>query len=264
MTHAQTTRFHDLHASGFFLIPNPWDVGSARLLESLGFPALATTSSGFAATLGRNDQAVSEDELVDHVAAICTAVDIPVNVDFEWGYAAEPEGLGPIIARLAEAGAAGFSLEDFDPSVGAVVSIDQAAERVEAGAAAATETGMVFTARAENHLYGHDDLDDTIARLERYGAAGADALYAPGAGSADAIARIVAIGRPVNVLALPGVPSVAELADLGVRRVSTGGALASVAYGALVTAARELLDDGSAAYLGRMLSGRDRAAAFNS
>ncbi|MCP5025840.1 MAG: isocitrate lyase/phosphoenolpyruvate mutase family protein [Actinomycetia bacterium] len=263
MNSPQSTRFHELHASGFFLIPNPWDVGSARLLESLGFPALATTSSGFAATLGRNDQEVSVGELIEHVAAVCAAVEVPVNVDFEWGYATEPEGLGPIIARLAEAGAAGFSLEDFDPAAGDVVSIDQAAERVEAGAAAAAATGMLFTARTENHLYGHDDLDDTIARLERFAAAGADALYAPGAGSAEAIARIVAVGCPVNVLALPGVPPVAELVELGVRRVSTGGALAWVAYGALVDAARELLDDASVAYLGRMLSGRDRAAAFD-
>lgn len=243
-------------------MPNPWDVGSAKLLESIGFEALATTSSGHAATLGRLDQHVVLDELVEHVAALCAAVEVPVNVDLEWGFSAEPDGIGAVVDRIAGVGAAGFSLEDFDPAAGSVTPTARAVERVAAGAAAAERHGLVLTARAENHLYGADDLDDTVDRLERYAGAGAHALYAPGVVAAADIARLVAIGAPVNVLALPGAPTVPRMAELGVRRVSTGGALAWTAYGALAEAARELLGAGTTSYFARTLPGDDVRAAF--
>ncbi|MGI9645074.1 MAG: isocitrate lyase/PEP mutase family protein [Ilumatobacteraceae bacterium] len=245
-------RFHELHRSGTFVMPNPWDVGSARFLEAMGFPALATTSSGHAATLGREDQHVTLNEAIDHVGEICAAVDVPVNVDLEWGFASAPEGLAAVIDRIAEAGAAGFSLEDFDPVAGAIVPTDVAATRVAAGAEAANRHGLVLTARAENHLYGVTDLDDTIDRLERFVAAGAHVVYAPGVTQPDDVARTVTIGAPVNVLAFPGAPTVPELSALGVRRISTGGALARVAYTAARRAADELLAEGTYGYLQKM------------
>jgi 2-methylisocitrate lyase-like PEP mutase family enzyme len=244
-------RFRDLHGADAdtFVIPNPWDVGSARILEAMGFVALATTSSGFAATLGRHDQHVTRDELVAHVAAITAAVDLPVNVDAENGYATDLAGVAETVELLAEAGAAGLSIEDFDPATGAVSPLAEATERIEAAAHACHGRGIVLTARAENHLYGVGDLDDTITRLLTYRDAGADAVYAPGLSSVDDIARVVTeVGVPVNVLALPNGPTVGELAAVGVRRVSTGGSLAWAAYGALVAGARELLEDGTSTY----------------
>ncbi|MCB1739688.1 MAG: isocitrate lyase/phosphoenolpyruvate mutase family protein [Gammaproteobacteria bacterium] len=255
-------RFHELHRHDTFLIPNPWDIGSARLLQSMGYEALATTSSGFAHSLGRMDQRVSLDELVGHVGALCKAVDIPLNVDFEWGFAERPEQLAGNIARLAEAGAAGFSLEDYNPATGRVVDIEQAVERVHAGASAAAEHGLVFTARCENHLYGHTDLDGTLERLSRFVQAGAQVLYAPGVKAAADIARVVALGVPVNQLAVAGTPPVAELRALGVRRVSVGGAFAQVAYAALLEAAQELRGPGEYTYLQRRLRREDAQAAF--
>lgn len=259
-------RFRDLHGAeaDTFVIPNPWDIGSARILEAMGFVALATTSSGFAATLGRHDQHVSRDELVAHVAAITAAVDIPVNVDAENGYADDPAGVADTVERLAGAGAAGLSIEDFSPAAGAVEPMAAAIERIEAAADACHGHGLVLTARAENHLYGAGDLDDTITRLLAYRDAGADAVYAPGLSSVDDIARVVTeVGLPVNVLALPDGPTVAQLASVGVRRVSTGGALAWAAYGAMVAGARELLDEGTSTYATtRRMPGAIRAAAF--
>jgi 2-methylisocitrate lyase-like PEP mutase family enzyme len=255
--------FRDLHDSGTFVLPNPWDVGSALLLERLGFDALATTSSGFAATLGRADQQVTRDELVAHVAALTAAVRIPVNVDAERGYAPDPAGVARTVELLAEAGASGVSIEDYDPARGTVEPVEVAAERIAAAAEACGRHGIVLTGRAENHLYGAGDLDDTITRLMAYRAAGAACVYAPGLTDLADIARVVAeTGAPVNVLALRRGPSVAELAGAGVRRVSTGGALAWAAYGALVRAAGELRDAGTSTYLDDAL-GRDlRAAAF--
>ncbi len=249
---AATDHFRDLHRSGIFVMPNPWDVGSAKLFERLGFAALATTSSGHAATLGKRDQEVSFDELVDLVAAITAAVDLPLNVDMEWGFADDPDDLVDNIDRLAAAGAAGFSLEDFDPTERVVVSTGRAVERVAAGAEAAVRHGLVLTARAENHLYGAGDIDDTVDRLTRYLAAGAECLYAPGPTAPAEIERVVAIGAPVNVLARPGAPSVGELERMGVRRVSTGGALSTVAYAAARKAAGELLGPGTYGYFDRM------------
>lgn len=230
-------------------MPNPWDVGSARLLASCGFEALATTSAGFAWSLGRPDQTVTRDELVAHVASLAAATDLPLNVDSERCYPADPGGVAETVGLLDEAGAAGFSIEDYDPAAGAMDEIAAAAERVAEAAEASRKLRepMLLTARAENHIRGVDDLDDTIARLLAYRDAGADALYAPGLAEPDEIAAVVAaVELPLNVLLLPGGPTVAELAQVGVRRVSLGSLLAGRAYGALAEAASTLLSDGTA------------------
>jgi 2-methylisocitrate lyase-like PEP mutase family enzyme len=240
--------FRELHErEQLFVMPNPWDVGSARLLASLGFEALATTSAGFAWSLGKADQTVTRDELVAHVRALAAATPLPLNVDSERCFPDEPGGVAETVALLAEAGAAGCSIEDYDPGRDAIDDVEVAAARVREAAEAAN--GLVLTARAENHLHGVDDLDDTIARLEAYRDAGADVVYAPGLADLEQIASVVeAVGVPVNVLALPHGPSVAELASVGVRRVSTGGALARAAYGALLAAAQELQEQGTSRY----------------
>lgn len=245
-------RFRELHARpGLFVLPNPWDAGSARLLESCGFEALATTSAGFAWSLGKLDQHVTRDELVAHVATLAAATSVPLNVDSERCYPDDPGGIGETVARLAEAGAAGLSIEDFDPDAGRIDPIDVGAEKVAVAAEAAHGFAepLVLTGRAENHIRGVDDLDDTIARLVAYRDAGADAVYAPGLTRLDQIDAVVrAVGIPVNVLALPTGPTVAELASVGVRRVSTGSSLASAAYAALLDGARELLGPGTSWY----------------
>ena len=232
-------------------MPNPWDVGSARLLERCGFEALATTSAGFAWASGKLDQSVTRDELVAHVATLAAATSVPLNVDSERCYPDDPDGVAETVALLAEAGAAGLSIEDYDPATGAMDDVDVAAQRVAEVAEAAQQLSdpMVVTGRAENYIRGVDDLDDTIKRLIAYRDAGADAVYAPGLSDLDQIARVVeAVGVPVNVLALPGGPSTAELASVGVRRVSTGSLLAGAAYAALVAGARELITDGTSRY----------------
>lgn len=270
MTSASTVddarrRFRELHEPGVecFVLPNPWDVGSARVLEALGFVALATTSSGFAASMGRPDMSVTADELVAHVAAITTAVNVPLNVDAERCYADTPEGVAATVERLAAAGASGISIEDWDPAADRIDPLSLAVERVEAAAQVCARHGIVLTGRAENLLHGVDDLDDTIARLRAYRDAGAGCVYAPGLARPDDIARVVdETDAPVNVLLLRGVPPVPELARLGVRRVSTGGGLAWAAYGALVTAARELQSTGTNEFTGGALPAELRAAAF--
>ncbi|MFC7528530.1 isocitrate lyase/phosphoenolpyruvate mutase family protein [Actinoplanes sp. GCM10030250] len=256
-------RFRALHESGTFLLPNPWDVGSARLFESLGFVALATTSSGLAAALGKLDQQVTRDELVAHVAALTAAVRVPVNVDAERLFADTVVGIGETVELLAEAGASGISIEDYDPATDAIETLAAGTERVAAAAEACARHGIVLTARAENHLYGHNDLDDTIARLTAYHDAGADVLYAPGLRTPDDIARLVtSVKAPVNVLAVSGAPTVATLTDLGVRRISTGGALAWAAYGAAREAALELLNSGTTTFRSRSLTPAQATAAF--
>ena len=182
------TRFRALHADGIFVMPNPWDVGSAKLLASLGFEALATTSAGLAWSLGKLDMQVTREELVAHVARISAATTLPLNVDSERCFPDEPGGVGETVRLLADAGAAGCSIEDFDPATGAIEALEVAAERVAIAAAAAP---LVLTARAENHLHGVDDLDDTIARLQAYRDAGADVVCAPGLTDREAIARVV-------------------------------------------------------------------------
>jgi 2-methylisocitrate lyase-like PEP mutase family enzyme len=245
-------RFRALHErETLFVMPNPWDVGSARLLEALGFEALATTSAGFAWSLGKLDQRVTRDELVAHVRELTEATSLPLNVDSERCYPDDPGGVAETARLLAAAGAAGFSIEDYDPATDGMEDVESAAERVAvaAEAAHAESEPLVLTARAENHIRGVDDLEDTIARLVAYRDAGADCVYAPGLARIDQIASVVeAVRVPVNVLALPGGPSVGELERAGVRRVSTGGMLASAAYGALVRGAREVLGEGTSRY----------------
>lgn len=256
-------RFRQLHESGLFIMPNPWDVGSARILASMGFQALATTSLGHAASLGKVDQTVTRDELLAHVATIASAVELPLNVDAERCFADDPAGVAETVAALGDAGASGCSIEDYDPAKGAIDEVAVAAERVAAAADAAHRHGMLLTARAENALYGVDDIDDTVARLRAYREAGADVLYAPRLTDSDQIRRVVeATDAPVNVLAMRHGPSVSELAALGVRRVSTGGPLARAAYGALRRAAEELLGPGTSTYQDDALTGDDLERAF--
>jgi 2-methylisocitrate lyase-like PEP mutase family enzyme len=242
-----TERFRALHDGDKpLLLPNPWDAGSAKLLASLGFEALATTSSGFAATLGRLDGSVTRDEAIAHGAAIVRATDLPVNADLENGFADDPAAVGETVRLAVEAGLAGCSIEDFsgrddEP----IYPLEKAAERI-AAAAGAAGGRIVITARSENYLHGRRDIDDTVARLEAFQEAGADVLYAPGLRSIEDISAVVsALDRPVNVLALPGAPSVPELAQAGVKRISVGGAFAFASLGALVDAGRELLEQGT-------------------
>jgi 2-methylisocitrate lyase-like PEP mutase family enzyme len=237
--------FHALHAGEAFVIPNPWDAGSARVLEALGFKALATTSSGFAFTLGRLDGNVTLDEVVEHVAALDRATELPLSVDLENGYGADPESAALAITRAAEAGAVGGSIEDYDPA-GHLYDFSHAVERVVAAVEAARGLGFPFTltARAENHIRGNPDVEDTIARLQAFEQAGADVLYAPGLRSAEQIEAVCrAVSRPVNVLALPGL-SLAEIVAAGARRVSVGGGLTWVAVRALADAATAIRDAG--------------------
>jgi 2-methylisocitrate lyase-like PEP mutase family enzyme len=232
-------------------MPNPWDVGSAKLLAACGFQALATTSAGLAWALGKHDQQVTRDELVAHVEAVATATPLPLNVDSERLYPDDPGGVAETVALLAEVGAAGCSVEDYNPATGGIDDVEVATERVALAAEAChgLDEPMVLTGRAENHIRNVDDLADTIARLVAYRDAGADCVYAPGLSDLGQISAVVeAVGVPVNVLALPGGPSIPELASVGVRRVSTGSLLAAAAYGALVTGARELLGDGTSTY----------------
>jgi 2-methylisocitrate lyase-like PEP mutase family enzyme len=263
---ARRARFAELHArEELFVMPNPWDAGSARLLASLGFEALATTSQGFAWSLGLLDQEVSRDELVAHVRDLSAATDLPLNVDSERCYPDEPGGVAQTVVLLAEAGGAGFSIEDYDPATDRIDDIGLAAERVAIAAEAnrSLPAPMVLTGRAENHIRGVQDLDDTIARLIAYRDAGADAVYAPGLRTLEQIQAVVAaVGCPVNVLSIGGTPPIAELAGVGVRRVSTGSALASRAFGALYASAKVLRDEGSAAYAEGGLPGDAVQAAF--
>ena len=253
--------FRGLHQPGApLLMPNPWDAGSAKILASLGFAALATTSSGFAATLGRLDGNVTLEEALAHAAVIAAAVGVPVSADFENGFADEPAAVAANIARAARTGLAGVSVEDFTGRPGdPLYAPGPAAERVAAAAEAAHggPVRLVLTARAENYLHGRPDLADTIARLQAYQAAGADVLYAPGLTEpADIRAVVTAVDRPVNVLAVPGCPPVADLAELGVARVSVGGAFAWAAVGALAAAGRELLSAGTYGYAAGSAAGR--------
>jgi 2-methylisocitrate lyase-like PEP mutase family enzyme len=237
--------FRALHEGEPFVIPNPWDAGSARLLEALGFKALATTSSGFAFTLGRQDGEVTLDEVVEHVALVNAATALPVSVDLENGYGPEPETAARAITAAAGAGAVGGSIEDFDRG-GELYPLEVATERVVAAVEAARSLDFPFTltARAENHIRGNPDLDDTIARLRAYEEAGADVLYAPGLRDSEQIRAVCdAVSKPVNVLAHPKL-SMSEIVGAGAQRVSVGGALTWVAMGALITAAERIRDDG--------------------
>jgi 2-methylisocitrate lyase-like PEP mutase family enzyme len=261
---ARAERFLDLHRPGQpLLMPNAWDVGSARLLASLGFEALATTSSGFAATLGRLDGTVSREEALAHAADLVSATPLPVSADLENGFADSTAGVGDTASGAVAAGLAGFSIEDSTGhSEAPIFGLEEAVERVTAAAAAAHQGAahVVLTARCENHLHGRDDLADTITRLRAYEEAGADVLYAPGLTAGPDIEAVVkAVRRPVNVLALAGGPSVGELAALGVSRISVGGAFAFAALGAVVEAAQELRDHGTYRYAARAAAGSKAA-----
>ena len=245
-THEEkAAQFVALHEGEAFIIPNPWDIGSARVLESLGFKALATTSSGLAFTLGRPDGSATPDEVIEHVRSLSRSTTLPVSVDLENGYGHQPEAAAAAITRAGTAGAVGGSIEDYDPE-NKIYSLNHAVERVTAASEAARRLGFRFmlTARAENHIRGNPDLDDTIARLQAYERAGADVLYAPGLRSGDEIRAVCAeISTPLNVLARPGL-SLSEIVEAGGQRISVGGALTWVAISALVNAAVEMRDAG--------------------
>jgi 2-methylisocitrate lyase-like PEP mutase family enzyme len=243
--------FRALHEGEPFVIPNPWDAGSAKVLEGLGFKALATTSSGFAFTLGRRDGGATLDEVVEHTRAIAGATVVPISVDLEHGHGREPDDAANAIVRVAEAGAVGGSIEDYDPA-GEIYAIDHATERVAAAveAARSIEVPFVLTARAENHIRGHPNLDDTIARLQAYEREGADVLYAPGLRTSGEIRAVCgAVSKPVNVLARPDL-SLREIVDAGARRVSVGGALTWTAVEAFAAAAEKIRDEGDFSSLG--------------
>lgn len=241
---AKAERFRDLHLGDPFVMPNPWDAGSARVLAALGFPALATTSSGFAFTLGRVDGTVTLEEMAEHARLVDRATELPVSVDLENGYGSESEIAARAIERVAEAGAVGGSVEDYDPEDRRIYEIDHAADRIAAASEAAHALPFPFmlTARAENHIRGNPRLDDTIARLRAYEAAGADVLYAPGLRSAAEVRAVCeAVSGPVNVLATPG-STFAEIVRAGGQRVSVGGGLTWVAIAAMMDAAERLAE----------------------
>jgi 2-methylisocitrate lyase-like PEP mutase family enzyme len=242
--------FRDLHATGCFVMPNPWDVGSARALAQLGFPALATTSSGFAWTLGKMDNRATLDEVLDHLRAVSAAVTVPVNADFEGGYAVEPEDVAANVASAVRTGIAGLSIEDStgnatDP----LHDFALAVQRVRAAREAidASGTGVVLTGRSEGFVVGRPDIDETIRRLQAYAEAGADCLYAPRISDREHVAAIVAAvaPKPVNLLVNAPFLTVAEAAALGVRRISVGGTLARTAWAGFLGAAQEIADSGT-------------------
>ena len=240
--------FRALHEGEPFVIPNPWDAGSAKVLAGLGFKALATTSSGFAYTLGRGDGTVTLDEIDAHVASLADATDLPISVDLENGYGPRPEDAARAITTAAGAGAVGGSIEDFDRDEERLYERDEAAERIAAAAEAARALDFPFalTARAENHLRGNPDLDDTIARLQAYEAAGADVLYAPGLLTAEEISTVCnGVSKPVNVLAFGRQRlSLTEIVEAGAQRISVGGGLTWTAVNAAIEAAERIVDDG--------------------
>jgi 2-methylisocitrate lyase-like PEP mutase family enzyme len=244
--HEKAERFRELHDGPAFVIPNPWDAGSARVFEALGFEALATTSSGFAFTLGRLDGGATLGEVEDHVRALTEATTLPLSVDLENGYGPRPEDAALAIDRVARAGAVGGSIEDYDPASKTIYELEAAVERVAAAVEAARGLDVPFmlTARAENHLRGNPALDDTIARLQAYEQAGADVLYAPGLRTADEIRAVSSsLSKPLNVLARPDL-TLDEIAAAGGRRVSVGGALTWVAVSAMAAAAERIRRDG--------------------
>ena len=256
-----TARFRALHVPGQpFLMPNPWDEGSAKALATLGFAALATTSSGFAATAGLVDGTVGAEAALEHAAAVSLCVDIPVSADLEDGWGDEPEIVASTVTEAIEGGLAGCSIEDY--SAGAdpeIHDIGLATERIEAAAdAARSGRGLVLTARAENFIRGNPDLGDTIERLQAYQEAGAEVLYAPGlVDIADIRSVVSSVDRPVNVLLMPGIAPIEELAEAGVARISVGGTFSAVAFGALARAARELKEQGTYGFFELAREGRE-------
>jgi 2-methylisocitrate lyase-like PEP mutase family enzyme len=258
--------FRDLHErKGAFIIPNPWDVGSAHLLARLGFEALATTSAGFAFSLGKRDYAVNRQAMIAHVGAIAAAVDLPVSGDLANGFGDSPEAAAETIRQAAAAGLVGGSIEDATGRDGEpIYAFDHAVERVSAAVEAARAQPFLFTltARAENYLHGRADLDDTIKRLQAFEKAGADVLYAPGLSRLEDVAAVVrAVSRPVNVLATAQF-DVAALAEIGVKRVSVGSALARAAYGGFLRAAEEMRSKGTFRFAEDAVSYRELSGMF--
>jgi len=250
MTSVRSKRdtFRDLHRTGCFVIPNPWDVGSARHLAALGFPALATTSSGIAWSLGAPDNSITRDDALARIAAIAAAVDVPVNADFEGGFASDPESVAANVRLAGATGVAGISIEDSTGDANApLFEFALAVERVRAACAAVAGSGVVITARSEGFIAGRPDLGETVRRLEAFAAAGAECLYAPGIRTREEIATVVraVAPKPVNVLVGSDFTTVAELASLGVRRISVGGALARAAWGGFLVAAAEIARAGT-------------------
>jgi 2-methylisocitrate lyase-like PEP mutase family enzyme len=243
---SRRSRFRQLHEAGTFIMPNPFDMGSTRVLETMGFKAVATSSAGFAASLGKLDMTVTREELLAHVSALVGATSLPLSVDAEECFPNEPGGVAQTVRLLANAGAAGCSIEDWNQEAREILSIDQAAHNVSLAATVAHSEGLVLTARAENYVQGRSDLDDTISRLCAYRDAGADVVFAPGLKDVTSLERLVQeVQVPVNVLLSPGGVSVEQLAAIGVRRISVGGALAKAAYGAVQHVAKQLLATGS-------------------
>jgi 2-methylisocitrate lyase-like PEP mutase family enzyme len=247
--------FRRLHESGCFVIPNPWDVGSARLLEQLGFRALATTSSGFAWTLGRPDNGVTLDEALDHFAAVSNAVRIPVNADFERGFAIEPDEVATNVVKACETGIAGLSIEDSThEATHPLFDFELAVDRIRAARHAidGSGTGVLLIGRSEGFIAGRPDLRETIRRLTAFAEAGADCLYAPGVPLADIGAVVKAVApKSVNVLVASDHATLPQLAALGVRRISVGSALARTAWTAFLASAREIAEQGTFGGLGR-------------
>ncbi|MDD9946735.1 MAG: isocitrate lyase/phosphoenolpyruvate mutase family protein [Myxococcales bacterium] len=241
-----------------FIVPNPWDAGSARLLEALGFRALATTSAGFAYTLGRRDGGVTLEDALAHCRALADATDVPVTADLENGFASSPDAVADTIRKAAQTGIVGGSIEDYDPEGDRIYDLGHAVERVQAAVEAARELPFPFalTARAEGRLRKNDDLNTVIKRLQAFQSAGADVLYAPGLTTLDEVRRVVeAVDRPVNVLASMLYPAtVAELADAGARRISIGGALCYAAMSPILKAGKEMLNDGSFSWIETIVS----------
>jgi 2-methylisocitrate lyase-like PEP mutase family enzyme len=249
----RVAQFHELHSRGCFVMPNPWDVGSARALQDLGFPALATTSAGFAWSLGHTDSQVGLEQVLAHLRAVVEGVDVPVNADFEGGYAVEPDDVAANVGLAVATGVAGLSIEDFsgDPDE-PLFDLDLAVARIAAARRAIDEsgTGVLLTGRSEGFVHGRPDLEETIRRLRAYADAGADCLYAPRIGSADQVSAIVSAvaPKPVNLLVSAPFVTVTEAAGLGVRRISVGGTLARTAWGGFLKAAREIADTGTFAH----------------
>ncbi|HTM23637.1 MAG TPA: isocitrate lyase/phosphoenolpyruvate mutase family protein [Vicinamibacterales bacterium] len=259
--------FRNLHAAGCFVMPNPWDPGTARVLAQLGFPALATTSSGWAWSMGRRDNRLSLEQSLAHLRTIADSVDLPVNADFEGGFAVRPEDVAANVARAAATGVAGLSIEDSTgDSASPLFDFQLAVERVRAARLAIDQagSGVILTGRSEGFIRGRPDLKETIRRLQAYAEAGAECLYAPGLDTVDDITAIVraVAPRPVNVLARPTL-TVADLARAGVRRISVGGGFARAAWSALLDAAREAAEHGTFTALGRAVPGAELNALFD-
>lgn len=257
---ASTDRFRQLHRSGCFVLPNPWDVGSARILQQLGFVALATTSSGFAWTLGRRDNHVSLEEALAHFRALTRAVSVPINADFEGGFAVDPERVAANVTEAVATGIAGISIEDSTgDAANPLFAFELSVDRVRAARAAIDKsgTGVLLTARSEGFIAGRPDPGETLRRLTAYSEAGADCLYAPGLRNMSEIKAVVegVAPKPVNILASSDFTTVAELAAMGVRRISVGGALARAAWTGFLAAATEIAEKGTFSALGRAIPG---------